>query len=339
MKSLLGFLSLGLPLLGWWGYGTYLETHQPQLSIKAVNSLPISSEKTLPFYELMSPLPSLTEAQVLPRLEYKKGPPERFIEKIILEVKHESLPSERIVYFGRRTLEPFSGISLLGLQKGQEGKVLELALRLSQGESSALPYWKTFLLKPLLLKFAYQYTQGMESVSIMDHSGSPAFLFSGKNKDTGKETSTALFFRRNSAYRVQYVGEKGFQILDPTIMFRKTFLTEKREDALDFLAQNLSQVKLEQKSVQWGKIEWPILLLAANVSLDPSSVEAYFHFAGISALLYRSLSGAAEGTMDTLDILRNNVLASEFYAKDVRPEDRKTLEIGRLSRILTRNLE
>lgn len=339
MKVLLGFLSLGMPLLGWWGYGSYLESNQPQLSIKIVSSLPISSEKTLPFYELMSPLPSLTESQILPRLEYKKGPPERFIEKIVLEVKHENLPSERIIYFGRRTLDSFSALSLLGLQEGQEGKALEMALRFSQGESLDLPLWKSLLLKPILLEHAKQWTHGIETVSIMDQSGSPAFLLSGKSKATGKETATALFFRRNSAYRVQYVGEKGFQILDPANMFRKTFLTEKREDALGFLAQNLSQVKLEQKSVQWGKIEWPILLLAANVSLDPSSVEAYFHFAGISALLYRSLMGATEGTMDTLDLLRNNVLASEFYAKDVKADDRKTLEISRLSRILTRNLE
>jgi hypothetical protein len=42
---------------------------------------------------------------------------------------------------------------------------------------------------------------------------------------------------------------------------------------------------------------------------------------------------------ETLDILRNNVLASEFYARDVSPSSRQTAEIGRLARLLTRNFE
>jgi hypothetical protein len=72
--------------------------------------------------------------------------------------------------------------------------------------------------------------------------------------------------------------------------------------------------------------------------VDPSSLDAYFHFAGISALLYRS-KALDSSASEILDLLRNNVLASEFYAKDVNPQARKTLEISRLARLLTRNFE
>lgn len=338
-------LFLALPLIaafgatGWYAYGAYLASIQPKVEIRTVSSLPINKEKTLPFYELMSPLPSLTANQLIPRLEYKKGPPERFIERISLLVQSTDgqTSRERIVYHGRRTREDFPGMNLL--PEPSEARYVETALNLSQGEEKTLSPLKTFLLRPFLLRESLRWLRGVESVSVMDQAGSPAFFFAGAPNENGRVKSTALFIRRNSFYRVDYTGERGFQALSPEKLFRKSFLTERRADALDFLAKNLSEVHLGQSGLsEFRSIAWPILLLAANVSVDPSSLQAYFHFAGISALLYRS-AAMDKSDSETLDILRNNVLASEFYARDVSPSSRQTAEIGRLARLLTRNFE
>lgn len=340
MKRLFALL-LSLPVIAaaaWGGYGAYLAASQPKPRIFRETSLPVSGEKTLPFYELMSPLPELQGHRLVPKLEYKKGPPKRYIERISLVAK-EGGDRERIVYHGRRTRTDLPGLELLPPGENREGKYLETAILLAAGEPTGLPAWKEFLLRPLLLCEAHTHLDGVEEVRIMEQAGEPAFLFMAAPKASGEARSTALFVRRSSFYRVDYLGDRGWRLLDPIAHFRKSFLVEKRSDALTYLAQNLSQVRLEQKeAARFENIAWPILLLAANVSVDPASLEAYFHFAGISALLYRSLALEGNDT-ETLDILRNNVLAAEFYAKDVNPSARKTAEIGRLARLLTRNFD
>jgi hypothetical protein len=334
---------LGFPLLllgGWYGYGAHLATTLPKVEIREVSSLAVNGEKTLPFYELMSPLPSLGTQTMIPRLEYKKGPPDRFIERITVIVQSgKRAPKERVTYHGRRSRTDFSGISLFADGPEREARYLQTALRLSQGAATEFSALELFFLRPFLLREASRWLQGVESVAIMEQAGTPAFFFAGRPEGDGRVKSTALFVRRNSLYRVDYSGEQGFAALDPLDLFRKSFLTEKRADALEYLARNLSAVRMEQTKVsEMRSIAWPILLLAANVSVDPSSLDAYFHFAGISALLYRSPS-MDSSDRETLDVLRNNVLASEFYAKDVNPEARKTAEISRLARLLTRNFE
>jgi hypothetical protein len=201
---------------------------------------------------------------------------------------------------------------------------------MSQGQEVPLSWWKAYLLRPLLLREASHWLQSVDRVYVMEQSGNPAFLFEGKLAANGRKRSTALFIRRNSFYRVEYLGNAEFHSMRPLDLFRKSFLTDRRADAMEYLAKNLSEVRLDSSGLRDDRaIAWPILLLAANVSVDPSSIEAYFH---------RSQTMDRFDT-EALDILRNNVLASEFYAKDVNPKASKTLEIGRLARLLTRNFE
>lgn len=329
-----------LALAAWYGYGSYLATTVEKVSIRQATGLAVSGEKTLPFYELMSPLPPLGSHQMIPRLEYKKGPPDRFIERITVMVRSgKGAPREQVVYHGRRTRADFPGLSFFSEGPEREARYLETALKLSQGESSGLSAPVEFLIRPFLLREAATWLKDVSAVHVMEQAGTPAFFFEGKTAENGRIKSSALFVRRNSFYRVDYAADQGFRALDPETLFRKSFLTERRADALEYLAKNLSEVRMEKTTMaDFRSIAWPILLLAANVSVDPASLEAYFHFAGISALLYRSPTMDSSDT-ETLDVLRNNVLASEFYARDVNPSARKTAEIGRLARLLTRNFE
>ncbi len=338
---LLTFL-LGAAGGGWYGYGAWLEAAMPRVEIREVTPLHGQQGRTLPFFELMSPLPTLEGNQVLPKLEYKKGPPERYIEKIsvLLQAADPEAAKERIVYYGRHSRNDLTGLGAISGPSDREARYIEAAIRLSQGKNIAAFQGLTgFFYRPFLLREAALWLKGVETVSIMDQAGAPAFLFESIKGADNRARATALFIRRNSFYRVDYLGDRGFSLLDPTALFRKTFLTERRSDALEYLARNLSEVQMEKKSTTSLKIRdiaWPILLLAANVSVDPSSMDAYFHFAGINALLYRSSDGA---DMEISDTIRNNVLASDRYARDVAPDAPKAAEIARLARLLTRNFD
>ncbi|MGE3262435.1 MAG: hypothetical protein AB7K68_11700 [Bacteriovoracia bacterium] len=337
---------LALPLLavtGWFAYGAFLQSSMPRVEIREVSSAVIDTEKTLPFYELMSPLPSLKGVRALPKLEYKKGPPERFLERITVLFQPDTdsrRARDRIVYYGRKTETDSWAIRFFPESQAREALFLEAAIRQSQGQSpEGLSPLQLFLAKPALLHAAKRWLPGVAVVNVMRQADTPAFLFEYKQEASSKARATALFLRRNSLYRVEYLGEKGFALLDPISLFRKSFLVEKRTDALEYLARNLSEVKMgsqEMASLSFRDITWPILLLAANVSVDPASLDGYFHFAGISALLLRS-KALDNGDVETIDILRNNVLSSEFYAKDIDANAQRTTEISRLARLLTRN--
>ncbi|HEY8279742.1 MAG TPA: hypothetical protein VIH99_08970 [Bdellovibrionota bacterium] len=331
----------------WYGYGAWLEYRMPRVEIREVTPSTAQADRALPFFELMSPLPTANGGRILPKLEYKKGPPDRYIERITVLLQPEetsgSAPAkERIVYHGRRSRSDLPGLFAFPEEPAREAHYIETALRLSQGEDVATPSGFTlFLLKPLLLREAASWLDGVESVAVMDQTGTPAFLFHSPPTENGRTRATALFIRRNSFYRVDYWGDRGFSLLEPEALFRKTFLTEKREDAMAYVARQLSEVHMdpEQKtSLRIRDIAWPVLLLAANVSVDPSSLDSYFHFAGINALLYRTEAGQS-ADLEISDALRNNVLASDLYARDVAPNASKTAEISRLARILTRNFD
>lgn len=337
MRTLV-FVLLLIPAT-WVGYGEWLTSKIAPVQLAYVDSQPINEEKTLPFYEVMSPLPSLKKFKAIPKLEYKKGPPQRYIERISVLINSDNVyAKERIVYYGRRSDFAFPLVEFFSKDENREAKYLESALKISQGGQLKLPFLKKLLFKPLLLQTAKNWLENVEQVDIMEQSGVPAFFFQYREGLKGENKSSVYFVRRSSFYQVDYLSEGNFEILNPLDHFRKSFLVEKRADALQFLANNLSRVHMkeqEMKTLTLKEIIWPILLLAANVSIDPSSLDAYFHFAGISALLYRS-SSLDRSDSETLDVLRNNVLVSEFYAKDVSPKADQTREIGRLSRLLQR---
>lgn len=345
LSPLIALAAALVSAMGWYAYAAWIFSGIPSVEIRDTTPLAAQGTLALPFFELMSPLPSLEQSQALPRLEYKKGPPDRFIERIsVLFQANERAPKERVVYYGRRSRSDLTGLSALPEEPAREARYIEAAIRLSQGETvHSVSGIRGFLFRPFYLKEAAQLLQGVETVHIMDQAGTPAFLF---ESGQGRARASALFVRRNSFYRVDYSADRSFSALDPTDLFRKTFLTENRADALAFVARNLSEVKLnpeqgKKQNLKIRDVAWPSLLLAANVSLDPSSVDSYFHFAGLNALLYRAGAEAANGVsdMETSDVIRNNVLASDAYAQDVAPNAAKTLELGRFRRLLTRNFD
>ena len=182
---------------------------------------------------------------------------------------------------------------------------------------------------------------GVERVSIMDQAGTPAFLFEATRHEDGRARASALFARRNSFYRVEYLGDRGFSLLDPEQLFRQSFLTERRADALAYVAGQLSEIQLDssqKNQLKLTNVSWPFLLLAAHLSVDPASIESYFHFAGLNTLLFRSLAGKSND-LEISDTLRNNVLSSDLYARDIAPNSPRAAEIARLARLLTRNFD
>lgn len=334
MKKLLIFITL---FAGAYGLSFIsLKLSMPQVKIEAIAPASLDGGKSLPFYELMSPLPETQGTIYLPRLEYKKGPPDRYIESIALIFSSSPLaPKERILYYGRKTRMP----SLTSWFAGERGENLFLKAAFHYSQTGEIPsFWQhSSLLLPLeklvFLWEALQWLSGVENIAVMDQVGSPSFLFTY----VGGQRAKVVFFRRSSVYQVEYLADKSFRILDPRKLFSRSFLVEKRADALEFVAKNLANVHFgdqSAKNLKLAQAAWPLALLATDLSLDPKSITAYFHFAGLSALLYKSSSTDLLDTEST-DILRNNVLTASLYATDVDPSSSKTAEIAQLSRTLT----
>jgi hypothetical protein len=319
------------------GFYYWLERSIPQVTITEIKPEMPTAKRIVPFFEVMVPLPEETTARVLPELEYRKGPPERYLHRIAMRLlaPNATRSQEAIYFYGRqtRTDAVFSKSLSLGSYTGDaaEARFIRDAIAFSQNHHEA----------PLLLRFAYlleakRHLQGVAKVWIMEQAGSPAFLFS-----KGENEYTALFSRKSSFYTVEFHGENSFQLIDPIKVFQRSFITERRSDALDFVARNLSAVSVEKRAVEdmsLSKAEWPLSLLAAFLSLEPSSLDGYFHFAGLSALLYKS-PASDQSSQEVLDVLRNNVLVSEFYAKDINPEAGKTKEISQLARSLLKSFQ
>jgi len=49
--------------LGWYGYAAFLFAGIPEVEIREVSPLAAQNDKTLPFFELMSPIPLLASEQ------------------------------------------------------------------------------------------------------------------------------------------------------------------------------------------------------------------------------------------------------------------------------------
>ncbi len=336
-KKLALGVAVFLVLLGPVGFYLWLKASVPMVEIGELKTEVPNAKRILPFFEVMVPLPDKNKATILPELEYRKGPPDRYLHRIVLRVLAPKATNshESVLFYGRQTRTDtlFSASIKLGHYSGDgaEARFVRDAILFSQGKMGASP----------LLRFAYlleakRHLAGVTKVWFMEQAGNPAFLF-----ERSKNSFDALFARKSSFYNLEFRAENSFQLIDPITTFRESFITEKRSDALEFVARNLASVTVASRSVEdmsLGEAEAPLSLLAAFLSLEPSSLEGYFHFAGLSALLYKS-PASDRSSQEILDILRNNVLVSEFYAKDINPEADKTKEISRLARSLLKSFQ
>ena len=296
------------------------------------------SQRLVPLFEVMIALPQEEEASILPELEYRKGPPARYLHRIVMQVlaPKGQKTQETVAIYGRRTRHNalFSLSLKLGKYSGEgkEARFIRDAILYSQNKKEA----------PLSLRIPYilearRHLAGVKKVWIMEQAGAPAMLFS-----RAENNFDAFYTRHNSFYHLEFRAEEKFSLINPVSIFQNSFVTERRADALEYVARELSSVSISERSVKGSltlkKAEWPLSLLAALVSLEPASLEGYFHFAGLNALLFKS-PASDRSSQEILDILRNNVLVSEFYAKDVNPEADKTKEISRLARSLLKGFQ
>jgi hypothetical protein len=303
--------------------------------LNAVSPLALNdAEQSLPFFELMSPLPLNADYWLVPKLEYRKGPPERFLERIqfLFVPKTNGVAKERVAYYGRRTKDETKfGLELpLYYQE-----VLQFALANKTDVLAALPWHQRLFAKLAFVSDAKQLLDDVANVTILDQSGTPAFLFEYKSAPA---RAKILFFRRSSLYQVELRSDTAFSLIKPIDFFRKSFLSQNRSDALSYVNQGLATLRFDAKDaadLSPDGLAWPLALLSANLSLDPASIDAYFHFAGLNALLFKSKQ-IDNADLETIDTLRNNVLAAALFAKDVSPDSPKTAEINLLSRNLVR---
>ncbi len=175
-----------------------------------------------------------------------------------------------------------------------------------------------------------------QDIYIMSQSGTPAFLFYPRHRETIGERARAWFFRRDALYEYRLQSKKRFTAINPIDIFTHSFLVSKRNDAVSFIASELSDVNLRRESLQslsLDDLQWPLLLLGAKLSVDPGSIHTFFHFAGLNALLFNTFRSVSDD-LDVIDSFRNNVLVADRYGKDIAPKSRQSNEMSRLARKL-----
>lgn len=328
--------------LGYWGLYFGLRMNVPPYQLRYVEAIPTGeNDKVVPFYGVMSPLFNHKDYYVVPKLLYKKGPPERFINKFGLSYIHRQRPSERldIVYYGRRSHKDKSMFVARHLFRGIEddyGNLLKASLEYSYNE-----IWPAYLeskewMRPFARLFLLWHARDViaennfRHVYLMNHSGASSFLL-----DHGRRNYTVWFFRKSKKYQIKLAMSKKGIDLSARDFFQKSFLLNSRSDAIAWVGEKLSDVKMKkQESYAIDELVWPLSLLIAKVSVEPSSINAYFHFAGLNTILFKSLNQAANSPMEVVDEIRNNVLSASRYGKDIAPESRQTNEMSRFARTL-----
>ncbi len=345
--SLLLFSALALGLSGYFYLFFSLEKRVGHIALTELSPKAEDLDSTrpsLPFFELMAPLPLQPGLRYIPQLEYRKGPPKRFLSKIsfLLIPENEESPKERIIYFGRRTQDNSTldqARWLSGQPKLSHAQFTADAIRYAANKTipPGVEWYCRPLLKLVYLNFL-RTVVGRESMQIYitNQSNTPAFLFYPKFREQLGEQANAWFFRRNTLYEYRLQSKREFTAIDPVDIFMHSFLVAKRGDAMSFIASELSNINLHKDTLQKLSLEdlqWPLLLLGAKLSVDPASIHAFFHFAGLNALLYNSFRVESDD-LDLIDSFRNNVLVADRYGKDIAPKSRQSSEMSRLSRRL-----
>lgn len=317
----------------------------PAFSLHYVEPEAAEQGRALPFFGVMMALPHQDGFTLLPKLEYRHGPPNRYLSKLAyLVVGPKGDLQERIEFFGRRTLDDWLIRSAEFLTKSENWSYASFVqASLEFADSGRWPDNQSSR-APLLSKWLFYWQakrflgSDSQEVYIMNQAGTPAFLAYAAHRSSIGERARIWFLKRNALFEVRLESNQKLATLDPVKLFRRSFVLETRQDALAFVARGLSEVQLNTEKLtdlSFSQFEWPLLLLGSKLSIDPSSIHAFFHFAGLNALLFRE-HGKSTDNLEIVDSIRNNVLVSERYGSDVAPDSEQSAEMGRLARAMVK---
>ena len=333
----------------------YLLSQTPNFSLAYMESHNERTTEKVPFFNLMISVPKSNSYSVVPKLEYRPGPPKRFFYRFSYFYWEKGEKKEQIDYYGRKTkkrwffpllplLTPFSSENYSSFVEASLRYAFQHQWNRKVEEGFPLLGRLLFLYQTKLLlgnfiqkKNPSHRASSPIKIYVMKQANQPAFLLLQLGDASKHLDSRALmkFYRRESVYRVQLHTEKeSFSILEPKKIFSQSFLIDSRKKALAHIGGKLSQVRIKknQSPPKKKELELPLVLLGSKLSLDPSSISALFHFTGISTLLFKHYRHVED--LEVRDSLRNNVLVAKQYAKDISPKSPQTREINRLARLI-----
>lgn len=346
MRLGIGLLAtLGALVIFVFGSPIWIRQRLPEFTLQQVEPVQGGDVRALPFFGVMVSLPELRGSTFLPKLEYRSGPPKRFLSRLtLLVITEEREPRDEIVFYGRRTLTTLrSRLARWFYPGAAESYGAHLAAALHWAHSGSLPAHYSeripFLGRILLALEAKEFIgQATADIFWMPQSQASdlAIMIKPRYEKSLGGNSRLLYLRREQIHEIKISATAAQAQIDPLTLFRSSFLIERRQDAMGLLARELSLIKLGQNRLEklsFKEFETPLLLLSAKLSIDPASIHAYFHFAGLNALLFREFSQATRN-LEVTDSIRNNVLVAERYGHDVAPESSQSAEMGRLARAI-----
>lgn len=284
------------------------------------------SQVITPIYYLILNFPKTFANQPIPyQLSYHKGPPNHFVAQIQAQLN----PQIHLTYFGPKTPEPVVNRSQL-----KSCLTHEFELKCFKVRSQVLSPWLNSLssagrdsqanydldwfeiVDPVLAE--EDQTQGFHLQFHQDHALKDIWVLVNS---TG--TQQAIRLTRDDSK----LGQVAYELVSKSIASARMYSDLKY--GRELINQNLSQVRLEAVKSESNPNEFQKrlsdaqILLISKVSVDPASLEAYFHLAGTSTWLIQ------RGVNDTglRSQAQENLKASYLYARDIAPLDPKTTQI------------
>ena len=282
------------------------------------------SEITAPIFYFIINLPKKFLKKPVPyQISYKKGPPTHFIS----QVEGHLNPEIQLSFEGPKT--PEGNLDRNAIRKCftsdfnwdcLNSRQLTLK-RLTQSNSTHEPTeWdlKWFQINDSTLSNDEQtqglYVQAKQETAITDY-----WIVINNN---GAQQWVTLQ-RPNTP-----TGQKAFELVSQSISSIRVYPDLKF--GRDFVDRSLAEVRLEKiksesnSELRMSRLIETQILLIAKLSIEPGSLESFFHLAGTSTLLMQNPDPAQ---FFWSSMAQGNLKASYLYARDIAPLDPKTSQI------------
>jgi hypothetical protein len=278
-----------------------------------------------PFFYTLGGWPRKFNKQtLLYTVPYEKGPPTRFVGRIIAELES---PDIRLVIEGPKTPDPLAKTSqikdcILNLTSLRCVNLRETVLsrHLKEVNSFAPKHWTLqwfHIANPMLPPESQPqgiYLRATGLNWIQDR-----FILIS---NSGIHQSLILNRTRNA------VGDQAFTMTQEIVRSLRVF--DELNSGRAWANRSLEIIQLDDvKNIQDSQIQMSSLaeiqgLLISKISVDPSNFDSYFHLAGTSMMI----AGKAENSRDRLFVNSNkNIQSVSLFAEDIAPYDPRTTQI------------
>jgi hypothetical protein len=311
---------------------------QPFFPGPAVAGKPETRWSVMPVFYALGAWPREFQGQtVFYGVPYEKGPPERFVGKILAHWRH---PDVEVAFLGPQTPPQYPA----GIRSRDD-----LRSCLLSGRSETLGRWGCARLRQASLGKAVRELRALrparwkvawfsvENAAIPPEERAQGVVLTAEGARSGEERYILVSSRgTHQAISLRYPltaeGEQARELLRSSI--RSLRVSDELNPGRAWADRQLLGIRLKELQKLGDSPELPARLaevqahLIAKISVDPRSYDAYFHLGGTTLLLARY--AARHGQHEWTAFAKPTIGAAFRYAKDLAPADSRTVQLEQI---------